>query len=201
MDPITVFVSSTYRDKEWRETAIQAIRGLPDFSPVLVEESQATMRAPEQLVAEEIAKSNVFVLIVGASHGTFAPGKQSFTELEYEIAVRTGKPILTFVSEDAVSDRADSYVAKFVSRLAKNHGGMVFSSPQELSTIISESLLRLKQERFGDTFSISFDPALTDKEVQVAFQALADYFRACGGVGLEVKFEWKEAEVRELFHV
>jgi len=57
--PINVFLSSTYRDKEWREVARQTIDSLPGFSSLLVEESPATMRTPEQIVLDTILKADV----------------------------------------------------------------------------------------------------------------------------------------------
>jgi hypothetical protein len=35
-------------------------------------------------------------------------------------------------------------------------------------------------------FTISFDPALTPDQITAALAALADYYRACGGVGFLV---------------
>lgn len=49
-------------------------------------------------------------------------------------------------------------------------------------------------------FLVSFDPDLTESQVRVAFEALAEYFRACGGAGLSVKFEYEHAEALEPTH-
>ncbi len=38
------------------------------------------------------------------------------------------------------------------------------------------------------SFEISFDPSLTDDQIVETLSALADYYRACGGVGFEVDF-------------
>jgi cold shock CspA family protein len=46
-------------------------------------------------------------------------------------------------------------------------------------------------------FTISFDPDLSETQIRNAFKALADYYRACGGIGLQVKFEYERPEVRE----
>jgi cold shock protein len=49
----------------------------------------------------------------------------------------------------------------------------------------------------AEDLTIIFDSGLTDGEVKASFEALADYFRACGGVGLSIEFERQEAEVME----
>ena len=52
-------------------------------------------------------------------------------------------------------------------------------------------------KEFKPDFSIRFDPELSAEQIKAALTALADYYRACGGVGLEVEFEMEEAFVRE----
>ena len=49
--------------------------------------------------------------------------------------------------------------------------------------------------------SITFDPQLTADQVLATLTALADYYRACGGVGLPADFESQEAVVEEDIHV
>jgi hypothetical protein len=45
---------------------------------------------------------------------------------------------------------------------------------------------------------ISFAPDLSADQVSGALTALADYFRACGGIGLRVEYEAIEIETREM---
>jgi hypothetical protein len=59
----------------------------------------------------------------------------------------------------------------------------------------------MSEGRLGAAFEIVFDSDLSESEIKAAFQAIADYYRACGGTGLEVKFEQEEAGVQELLHV
>jgi len=41
-------------------------------------------------------------------------------------------------------------------------------------------------------FSITFDPAVSPERIKATLEALADYYRACGGVGLDIEFELEE---------
>jgi CspA family cold shock protein len=49
-------------------------------------------------------------------------------------------------------------------------------------------------------FTIIFDPELTEDEIRGAFEALAEYYRSCGGTGLAADFEPQAAEVLEPVH-
>ena len=49
-------------------------------------------------------------------------------------------------------------------------------------------------------FSIAFDPSFSPDEVKDLLTALADYYGACGGAGLELDFELQEASVKEPIH-
>jgi hypothetical protein len=49
-----------------------------------------------------------------------------------------------------------------------------------------------------NTIEIRFDPLLSSKQIVGVLEALANYYRACGGVGLTVEFETEDVAVREL---
>jgi CspA family cold shock protein len=59
---------------------------------------------------------------------------------------------------------------------------------------------RKRTEEFIPDFTIIFDSELSDDEVKAVFEALADYYRACGGLGLKAKFDLQKAEVTEPVH-
>ena len=52
----------------------------------------------------------------------------------------------------------------------------------------------------GADFSIQFDPSFSPDDVKAVLTALADYYRACGGAGLELDFDLREASVKEPIH-
>jgi hypothetical protein len=200
MQPIKVFLSSTYRDKDLRETARRTIDSLPGFSSILVAESPATMRAPEQVVLDRILDADVFVLIVGTSDSTLVSQGETFLQYEYEIAAKAGKPVLAFIlARNGNETEVSGALRLFAKHLEKERLVAHFNSVEDLGSHLTESLLKLK-DQFTPDFEIAFDPELSDQEVKAAFEALADYYRACGGVGLAVEFEHEEAVVREPIH-
>jgi hypothetical protein len=146
MEPISVFVSSTYRDGELRDAAVQSIRSLAGFVPLVVEESQATMRAPEKLVLDAIANADVVVVILGKHYGTSLPDRdQSFTEYEYEAAAKAGKPIIAMIYRGGVpSEKNANRLAKFSERVAKDQIAKAFTSAEDLQVELTRSLLALE---------------------------------------------------------
>jgi len=50
-------------------------------------------------------------------------------------------------------------------------------------------------------FEITFDHKLPAKTVAGVLTALANYYRACGGVGLEVEFDFEETSIPERVRV
>ena len=62
----------------------------------------------------------------------------------------------------------------------------------------SDTILRPHSQR--GPISIAFDPSFSPDEVKGILTALADYYRACGGAGLELDFDLQEAFVREPVH-
>jgi uncharacterized protein DUF4062 len=210
MEPIEVFVSSTYRDREWREAAVEAIRSVPGFRPLLVEEGAGL--SIEQNVLGQLVKADIVVLVVGWLYGTVAPGrKESFVEMEYDVAAKSGKPIIALIQSDRlmrsvsqtdVEERRNlSRVMAFHDRLKRDRLVHTFNSADDLRMSLKSSLLQIEKERLGPTFSIAFDPELSEHEIRTAFQALSDYFRACGGVGLAAEFERQEVQVGDILHV
>jgi DNA-directed RNA polymerase subunit RPC12/RpoP len=45
------------------------------------------------------------------------------------------------------------------------------------------------------TFGVTFDPALSALQMRAALDALSDFYRGCGGVGLEIN--WEIEDLRE----
>lgn len=49
-------------------------------------------------------------------------------------------------------------------------------------------------------FEVLFSPSFRPEDVRILLTALADYYRACGGVGLEIQFEFEDINVPEHSH-
>jgi hypothetical protein len=49
----------------------------------------------------------------------------------------------------------------------------------------------------GNDFTIAFAPELSAEQIKTALDALADYYRTCGGVGFKIDFELQSVLVGE----
>jgi hypothetical protein len=74
--------------------------------------------------------------------------------------------------------------------------------PPELEVAEPQGIRRGRRRTHRDSdFTISFDPDLSPTQVKAVLQALADYYRACGGVGFKIDWGLEYLLVSELQHV
>jgi len=104
---LQVFVSSTYLDlKEDRQAAVEAILKAGHI-PAGMELFTAGDKSQWEVIQHWIMDSDVYLLILGGRYGTI--DKESgltYTELEYDFAVKSGKSHFAIViKEDALEDR------------------------------------------------------------------------------------------------
>lgn len=99
-----VFVSSTYEDlKEERKEATQAILEAHCI-PAGMELFPASNKAQWDVIKKVIDDSDFYLLLIAGKYGSIGKdntGKSvSYTEMEFDYAVSTGKPILAFIHEN-----------------------------------------------------------------------------------------------------
>lgn len=95
-----VFVSSTFVDlQEERRTVIEMILNMGHI-PVGMEAFQASDDTQWDYIKRRIDESDYYVLIVAERYGSEQNGK-SYTQMEYEYAVKTGVPVVAFLLDSA----------------------------------------------------------------------------------------------------
>ena len=95
-----IFLSSTFRDlREERQAVLEAILELRHF-PAGMEAFPAADATPWELIKTVISESDYYVLIVGGKYGSTGPEGISYTEMEYNLALELGKPILAFTHSE-----------------------------------------------------------------------------------------------------
>lgn len=99
---LQVFVSSTYTDLiEERQAAVEAILTAGHI-PAGMELFTAGDESQMDVIKQWIEESDVFLLILGGRYGSIEPNTgKSYTQLEYEHAIRLGKPVFACVVRDA----------------------------------------------------------------------------------------------------
>jgi hypothetical protein len=95
---LQVFVSSTYEDlKEERQAAVEAILSAGHI-PAGMELFAAGDESQMKVIQRWIDESDVFLLVLGGRYGSIDPQTQkSYIQLEYEYALKKGKPLFAIV--------------------------------------------------------------------------------------------------------
>ena len=153
--PRTVFVSSTYRDLVDHRAAVKDqiarrdmfFRGMEHFG------AAPDHIAPAAKIVEEVRNANVYLGIFGVRYGSIdqATGL-SMTELEFNEAEASGKPMLLYVIRDdatvKVSDvehdpEATAKLDTFKARILRKHVIYMFSTVQDLARQVYEDIGKL----------------------------------------------------------
>jgi hypothetical protein len=103
---IQIFVSSTYTDLiEERQAAVSAILKAGHI-PAGMELFTAGDESQMETIKRWIDESDVFMLILGGRYGSIEPNTSlSYTELEYDYAVNSGKPYFAVVIEESALEQ------------------------------------------------------------------------------------------------
>ncbi len=99
-----VFVSSTYTDLiEERKEVVQALLE-NDCIPVGMELFPASNKKQWEIIKSVIDNCDYYLLIIAGRYGSMGideeGNKVSYTEMEYDYAVKTGKPIIVFLHKN-----------------------------------------------------------------------------------------------------
>jgi hypothetical protein len=94
--------------------------------------------------------------------------------------------------EDAItiSIPKGTYVPKFTSTKLRQGNADYAEATRVLTTALGEDLSKAAFELFVDT-------SITATQMKSALTAIADFYRACGGSGLQLEFEAQSADVTE----
>lgn len=127
-----VFVSSTYLDLvEERQAIIQTLMQA-DCLPAGMELFPASDDEKWALITRVIDDSDYYVLVLGGRYGSVGDDGLSFTEKEFDYAVKTGKPVMAFLHgepgniptkktdmDDAAREKLDAFRDKASVKMAK----------------------------------------------------------------------------------
>lgn len=152
MDKIyQVFVSSTFEDlQEERKEVMQALLEL-DCMPAGMELFPASNDDQWTLIKRVIDACDYYLLIVGGRYGSINEKGISYTQMEFEYALETGKPIISFLPKnpgDIPSGKCEKDPEKQkkleeFKELAQKKLVKYWDSPEQLGSIVSRSMIRL----------------------------------------------------------
>ena len=103
---LQVFLSSTYTDLiDERQAAVEAILSIGHI-PAGMELFKAGNESQLETIKRWIDESDIYVLILGGRYGSLEPKSQlSYTQLEYEYAVKKNIPFFAVVIKDDALDK------------------------------------------------------------------------------------------------
>ena len=168
-----VFISSTYEDlREYRDIANDALRRL-GHETFMLESFSASPDRPIDVAQDAIASCDLFVLIIGWRYGYVPsadnPERLSLTELEYETALRFGKPVLTFMLTEPARQSSKALdnldrIKTFRDRMTRERVVSLVSSPPELRERLTIDVARWTSEQaaraVGGTVELQHLPLL-----------------------------------------
>jgi hypothetical protein len=150
----TVFLSSTWEDLEEHRRLVLLTLAKFKRQAIGMEYVGARPGSPLEVCLSEVRKSGVYVGIIGTRYGSEAKDGKSFTELEYEEALRHKKNILIYVIDEQTHpvlpkhvDKGENAVrlSKFKDALSR-HVCKRFSSPDNLAGQIAVDLMDIFED-------------------------------------------------------
>jgi hypothetical protein len=152
-----VFVSSTYEDlREERQEVIQALLEL-DCIPSGMELFPAADEDQWSLIKKVIDDCDYYLVIIGGRYGSLSVDGKSYTQMEYEYALSNGKPIVAFLHaepgkiESGRTEKSEDGRKKLEAfrEIAKKKMVRNFSSPKDLGSVVSRSIIQLIKTKAG----------------------------------------------------
>ena len=147
-----VFVSSTFEDlRSERQAVIQALLEL-ECIPAGMELFPAADADQWSLIKSVIDGCDYYIVIIAGRYGSVSPSTgKSFTQMEYEYAISTGKPVIAFLHDDPSTlpvkqteklTRGQEALQEFRD-LATKHVCKFWHTAQELAGVVISSIVHL----------------------------------------------------------
>lgn len=146
-----VFVSSTFEDlQEERKEVMQALLEL-DCIPAGMELFPASNDDQWTLIKRVIDDCDYYLLIVGGKYGSTNEEGISYTQMEFEYALQTGKPIISFLHKfpekisagKSEQDPEKKEKLEEFKTIVKKKLIKYWENPENLGSVVSRSMVRL----------------------------------------------------------
>jgi len=194
-----VFVSSTREDLEDARAEVSQALLKANCFPAAMELFPAADEGIDDYIKQKIDESDYMVLIVAGRYGSVNPKSgKSYTEEEYDYAVKTGKPIIRLVHaapfEDLPGNRIEQDPAKkgkliaFRDKVTGSSIARLYKSDRELGAEVILGIIDA-QQRHPSTGWVRADEALGPKEAIELSRLREDAVRANAGAEVDLPKE------------
>ncbi len=145
-----VFVSSTYEDlKEERRHIIQALLQTKCI-PTGMELFPAASEEKWELIKRIIDDCDYYTVIIAGRYGSIGLNGKSFTEMEFDYAVSSGKSVMGFYHSDIESlplskseknDTGRKHLAEFAEKVKRVQSCASWNTPEGLASAIKSAMI------------------------------------------------------------
>lgn len=155
------FISSTFEDlKEYRQYTIEYLKNLTNKKTgnyAAMEYFVASENSSKEVCLSELEKSDIVLGIYGVRFGWVEEETgRSMTEIEFDHAVKLGKPVLGFVTYQEQEEKQQRFIREKVFVQGKNCGR--FNSLQDYADVLHDSI----KSYFTDTEGYSYNSIWDD---------------------------------------
>jgi hypothetical protein len=153
---LQIFVSSTYLDlKEERQKAVEGILRAGHI-PAGMELFTASSKSQWLVIEEWIKESDVLMLILGGKYGSIEPDSgKSYTQLEYEFALKHGIPVFAIVLSDQylINKKSTNISLEVYEREVKEPQ---FEKYDEFKSLVLSNLIKFVENISEITSEVAF---------------------------------------------
>jgi hypothetical protein len=147
-----VFISSTFQDLQNARQEVSQALLRADCFPAGMELFPAADEEQFEFIKKIIDQSDYYILISAGRYGSIHPETGlSYTEMEYDYAVETGKPIIRLLHKDPFNElkgqfiertvKAKKSLEKFRAKLTRASLVKFWEEPTQLGLLVTQALL------------------------------------------------------------
>lgn len=135
-----IFISSTYNDlQDIRLNLINVLYAF-GYEPIGMEYFSASDEEQFEYVKRIIRKVDFYILIVAGSYGSVSDDGLSYTEKEYDFALKNNKSILVYIENYNTEKYDDIRLETFINKVSKNRIIACWKSKDDLAIKVLLSL-------------------------------------------------------------
>jgi hypothetical protein len=141
----TVFISSLMVGlEEIRQAAREAVQSV-GMLPIMAELSGASSASAQRALLDDVARADIYLLILGERYGNPGASGLSPTDEEFEEAQRRRKPILVMRQDVAMEPRQRKLLERAGGRWEEGQKWDAFTDERDIGLKIVRALTRLQQ--------------------------------------------------------
>lgn len=150
-----VFISSTYKDLVEERAAVSQCLLDCGCIPVGMEQFPASGMSQMEYIKKMLEDCDYYILILAGRYGSKDTDGVGYTEKEYDFAIETGIPVMSFVIEDAGKLQADkcestdegrALLKAFRDKVCKSKLVKMYKNSDDLKAGVAVSLMKCIQD-------------------------------------------------------